>query len=88
MEQKNGVRVEMIEELEIYGEGLFRCSVCTNIQDLDRIEELVNIKRPTGVDRPWKIIFEPFAKGNPLTEKSGCPCEKHPQTHKHYLMEC
>jgi hypothetical protein len=72
------------EELEIYSNGLVHCSVCTNVIDRKRIEELVNLKNPTGIASQWKISNDNFKNGN----SNPCPCENKPKTHKHYLMEC
>jgi len=73
------------EELEIYCNGIVHCSICTNIKDLKRIEELVNLKNPTGIRSKWEISKnKTFRTGEP----NPCPCDKKPKTHMHYLMVC
>jgi len=73
------------EELEIYANGIVHCSVCTNVRSRKRIEELVNQKNPTGISSHWQISKSKIFSGGILNP---CPCEKYPETHKHYLMEC
>ena len=77
----------MNEELEVYSNGLVLCSVCTNIEGFERIEEVVNQKNPTGTKKKWVVSARSFRSGNPFQEKSGCPCETK-EGYKHYLMEC
>jgi len=73
------------EELEVYANGIVHCSICTNVEDRIRIEELVNQKNPTGIQSKWKISeAKTFRSGDP----NPCLCEKKPKTHKHYLMVC
>ena len=77
----NGV----VEELDIYANGIVHCSVCTNIKDEKRIEQLVNQHNPTGLSYGWHIDSAPkFATGQP----NPCSCDRNPKTHKHYLMVC
>lgn len=75
----------MTEELQIYANGIVHCSVCTNVKSRKRIEELTNLKNPTGISSRWEISTDKtFCGGEP----NPCPCERKPKTHKHYLMEC
>ena len=74
----------MPEELEVYSNGLVHCSLCTNIKSKKRVEQMVNLKNPTGISSPWRISKDNFRSG----ESNPCPCERKPETHKHYLMEC
>jgi len=75
----------MKEELEVYNDGFVHCSICTNVKSRKRIEELVNLKNPTGIESRWKISRDKTFRSG---EANPCPCEKNPKTHKHYLMEC
>lgn len=75
----------MCEELEVYSKGIIYCSVCTNIKSIKRIEELVNLRNPTGISSKWSLD----KKGNFKTgETNPCVCERNPKTHKHYLLSC
>jgi hypothetical protein len=77
----------MIEELDIYWTTSYViCSVCTNVEDQKRIEELTNQKHPTGTSNcHWMISpVKHFGNG----KSNPYPCEEKPETHKHYLMEC
>lgn len=77
--------VKMKEELWIYGTGIIYSSVCTNIESRERIEELVNIRNPSGISSEWKISKDlKFATG----ENNPSPCDQKPDTHQHYLMSC
>ena len=73
------------DELTVYKNALHYCSVCTNVSDCKRIEELTNLKNPTGIKSQWRISENKnFASGKP----NPFPCENKPETHKHYLMAC
>jgi len=80
-----------LDELMIYKQGtvdghdLYQCSVCTNVSDRERIEELTNLKNPTGINSRWEISED---KNFPSGEPNPCTCENKPKTHKHYLMKC
>lgn len=82
---EEGLNNKPKEELEVYSNGIVHCSVCTNIRQRDRIENLVNIMNPTGTSNRWTISNEPTFSGG---EPNPCPCENKPKTHKHYLMVC
>lgn len=72
-------------ELEVYSNGLCYCSICTNLDSVAMIENLVNLENPTGTSSRWKISKDPtFNSGDP----NPCPCNQKPNTHKHYLLEC
>ena len=71
--------------LEVYSHGVVHCSICTNIDSISLIENLVNAKNPTGIRSRWKVSKQiAFDSGQP----NPCPCDQKPETHKHYLMEC
>lgn len=77
--------IKMTEELQVYANGLVHCSICTNVKSKKRIEELVNLKNPTGLNHKWKVdMTQHFATG----QTNPCPCERKSTTHKHYLMVC
>lgn len=69
--------------VDIYSIGICHCSVCTDIEDTELLEEEVNNLRPAGVTLRWKISDESFKGGEP----NPCSCEKYPDR-KHYLFVC
>jgi hypothetical protein len=70
-------------EFEVYGYGILYCSVCSSLP-LEETIERVNIENPTNIDSEWQLSQEPFRTG----EANPHPCEKYPETHKHYLFIC
>ncbi len=72
------------EELEIYANGFVHCSICTSVESIALIENIVNTRNPTGIGSRWKISKNHFDSGQP----NPCPCDQKPETHRHYLMEC
>lgn len=71
------------EKFEIYSDGMCCMSICTNIEDVLRIEELANEKNPTGLDHGWSISKEKFKTG----EDNPCQCNQDNKS-KHYLLSC
>lgn len=75
----------MKKEVIVYRNGIVHCSVCTNFKQRKRITDAVNAQNPTGIGSKWVISNnKTFSSG----ELNPCPCDQHPETHRHYLMEC
>lgn len=75
-----------MDKLIIYSQGIIAMSVCVD-KDLTthEIEMLANSQSPTGIKSKWQISTDKtFHKGEP----NPCPCEDHPETRKHYLLNC
>ena len=88
----------MIDTFEVLDSGLMYCSVCTNITDRKRIEELVNAEVLQTLDKPWKLCSEvvlndevSIKKSLNMSDFSVAPpmlCTLIPYTHKHYTLQC
>lgn len=67
-----------------YAMGLAYASVCTSLTDAEATQRL-NAQHPTGVG-PWQVSAKGhFADG---VSPNPCPCDRHPDTHRHILFEC
>jgi len=74
---------EKIYDFVVYSWGLYYASICTSLS-LKETEERLNIELPTGIKSQWKKAEEDFHTG----QSNPCPCERYPETHKHYLFVC
>lgn len=73
-----------MKEFEIYAEGLVCTSVCTSLS-VEEATVRLNQLRPSGIMSQWvKSEDKTFISGEP----NPCPCNTHPDTHKHYLFNC
>jgi hypothetical protein len=74
-----------IPDFEIYTWGLVFMSLCA-ISDMpvDAIEKRANFEQPTGLTHGWSLHDAPFKDGSPNPR----PCDRHPETHRHYLLSC
>lgn len=71
-------------DLEPYDIGLVYISVCSSLPPAE-VEQRVNLRYPTGISSRWQLSTdERFATG----QSNPCPCDRHPATHTHYLLEC
>ncbi len=71
-------------DFEIYSEGTIHISVCSSLSP-EEIVDRANRDYPSGVTSNWQLSEDKlFASGQP----NPCPCEQHPETHKHYLLNC
>ncbi len=70
-------------EFTAYSMGICYASVCTNLS-VAAAERKLNLSEPAGPGLRWKHADEKFRTG----EDNPCPCETHPETHKHYLFSC
>lgn len=68
-------------DFTVYSEGIVYASVCSSLPLKETLERLRR-KHPSAVE-PWVLADEPFRAG----QENPCPCENHPATHKHYLLE-
>lgn len=73
----------MADEFVIYSEGIVCASVCSSLP----IEEVKARMAAhfTGTSSQWTLSEDPTFKGG---EPNPCPCNEHPETHKHYLFNC
>lgn len=73
-----------IHDFYLYSFGLCCACVCTTLTPEEALTRL-NREHPTGISNDWQLSKDPtFASGDP----NPCPCNSHPETHKHYLFEC
>ena len=73
-----------IMEFEIYSVGVVNASVCSSLSPKET-EERLNRESPSGLSNGWTLSDnKTFAGGEPHP----CPCNTHPETHKHYLFHC
>jgi hypothetical protein len=71
-------------DFTVYAHGICAVSVCTNLSP-EEAEKRLNEELPTGIESKWKLSEDKtFAGGQPHP----CPCDKNPETHKHYLFNC
>lgn len=71
-------------KFEVYSIGMVYASVCTSLSDKEATKRL-NAEHPTGISSQWAVSKSAtFRDGRP----NPCPCEQHPETHRHILFEC
>jgi hypothetical protein len=70
-------------EFKIYSHGPLYMSVCTSLSP-EEATIRANKDNPTEIDSQWRIHTGEFRNGEP----NPCPCNDHPETHKHYLFVC
>ena len=70
-------------EFWVYAMGVCYASVCSSLGEAETVGRM-NSERPTGIGHPWRKARQAFHRGEP----NPCPCNRHPDTHKHYLFEC
>ena len=74
----------MVAEFAPYAIGIAAASVCSSLS-LEETGRRLNDESPTGIPSPWQPSGDAeFRSGEP----NPCPCERNPETHKHYLFEC
>lgn len=72
--------------VNIYKMGPLTCSVCVPKElTREQVEAEVQRASPAGTERGWMVANDPTFKGG---EPNPCPCNQHPGTRMHYLMEC
>lgn len=70
-------------DFELYAAGGGCASVCTTLPDEEATEQL-NRVYPTGIRSRWEVSDDDFADGS----TNPCPCDDHPETHRHILFNC
>lgn len=70
-------------DVRVYSAGLCYASVCTRLSDAETIER-ANQQEPTGIPPGWSISSDPTFIGG---ASNPCPCDHHPETHRHVLLE-
>lgn len=69
---------------DCYSVGICYASVCSSLTP-EETEARMNTEQPSGTTHGWKLARDAtFKAGAP----NPCPCHDHPETHKHYLLEC
>jgi hypothetical protein len=68
----------------VYSEGPMACSVCSALP-VEELVERLNAERPSGTTGGWQLDPSPTFKGG---EPNPCPCDRDPETRKHYLFMC
>lgn len=71
-------------DFQAYSIGIFRASVCSSLSPDDTVWRM-NAEHPSGTMNGWQLATEPTFRGG---APNPSPCHDHPETHKHYLMEC
>lgn len=77
------IKAQEDERLVVYTEGLCFASVCSDLA----VEEVAQRMktRISGTTHGWGFSKnETFKDGEP----NPCPCNRKPNTHKHFLFEC
>lgn len=73
-----------MKDFEAYKVGVFCASICSNLA-VEETARRLNEERPTGIDSRWALSGDATFKSG---EPNPCPCDRSPQTHKHYLFDC
>lgn len=74
----------MPDDFIAYAVGLCCASVCTSLP-IEEATKRLNTEHPTGVTSLWEPSKDPTFSGG---QSNPCPCDQHPDTHKHYLFNC
>lgn len=76
----------MPDELHIYAVSLLCMSVCVPADmDTEEIERRANRQNMCGLAGGWRISKDrSFRTGEPMPG----PCDEHPATRQHWLLEC
>ncbi len=75
-----------MEKVIAYSLGMFTASVCA-VNDLtpQEVQDEFNRISPSGTENGWVLSEDThFRQGN----TNPCPCDKFPETRKHYLFNC
>lgn len=73
-----------MQDFDAYAIGPMVASVCSSLSPTETVERM-NTEHPTGISSAWSLApDERFASGQP----NPCACERRPETHRHYLLEC
>ena len=69
------------DDFTVYGEGLLYASVCSSLPP-EEVKRRMGT-RPSGTRGGWQLSENKTFRGG---QPNPCPCDDHPQTHKHYLF--
>ena len=69
------------DDFTVYVEGLFYASVCSSLP-LEEVKRRMKA-RLSGTTCGWQLSEDTTFSG---CQSNPSPCEKHPETHKHYLF--
>jgi hypothetical protein len=73
-----------MKDFEAYSIGFVCASICTSLPIEEAVKRM-NDEHPAGTMNGWMLSKDTnFRQGKP----NPCPCEDHPETHKHYLLNC
>lgn len=70
-------------DFTVYAAGPVFCSVCTTL-DPEAAAVRLNAEHPAGTKEGWGVHPKGFRDGQP----NPCPCDTHPETHRHMLFSC
>lgn len=73
-----------MKDFEVYSLGLVAASVCSSLS-LEETKKRLNEEHPTGIESQWELSKDKQFRGG---QPNPCPCDQHPETHKHYLFNC
>ncbi len=75
-----------MDDVIVYSNGLYCCSVCVSKKlSLKEVVQEVDLCNPAETLNGWKISEDKtFYSG----DENGCDCEDHPETRRHYLLNC
>lgn len=74
------------EKVIPYSVGPLSASVCAaNSLSPEEVEKEFNRISPSGTTNGWQISADTHFKGG---APNPCPCDKFPETRKHYLFNC
>ena len=72
------------QDFEAYSIGPFCASVCSSLTPDETVARM-NVMHPSGTRNGWMLSDDKtFRQGGP----NPGPCERNPETHKHYLLNC
>ncbi len=73
------------DEVVMYAEGMFSASVCAPARMTpEQVVERVNRTHPSGTEAGWQVSDDKtFRTGQPMP----APCDKEPETRRHWLLE-
>lgn len=76
------IRKEEGDDFEVYSEGLVYASVCSSLPEQEVVARMR--RRISGTKGGWVMAAGGFADGTANPH----PCDRKPDTHRHYLFSC
>jgi hypothetical protein len=68
----------------MYSIGFVHASVCSNLPP-EEVVARANHEHHPGTMNGWTLSADTHFHGG---APNPCPCDRHPETHKHYLLDC